>query len=120
MSKFLVVYLAPISASEQMRNATPEQAKAGMDAWMNWAKKAGDAIVDLGAPLGDGSNLEGASLVSGDSTPVGYSILQAESMESVRELLRDHPHGRVAKFSIEVFECLSMPSEMSKQPSRAA
>jgi hypothetical protein len=38
MKKFLVLYRAPISAREQMAKATPEQAKAGMDAWMGCAK----------------------------------------------------------------------------------
>ena len=54
MSKYLVLYRSPTSAREQMANATPEQAKAGMDAWMAWAGKAGSAVVDLGAPLGTG------------------------------------------------------------------
>jgi hypothetical protein len=40
MKKFLVLYRAPISAREQMAKATPEQAKAGMDAWMGWAKRS--------------------------------------------------------------------------------
>ena len=54
MNKYLVLYNSPASAAEQMANATPEQAKAGMDAWMAWAQKSGEAVVDLGMPLGDG------------------------------------------------------------------
>ena len=114
MKKFLVIYRAPISAREQMANANPEQAKAGMDAWMKWAKNAGHAIVDLGAPLDDGRTVTGASTTSSGSRAVGYSILQAESMDAVKELLRDHPHGRLPNFAIEVFECLSMPGEVTK------
>ena len=41
MKKFLVLYQSTVPASEQMKNATPEQAKAGMDAWMSWAGRAG-------------------------------------------------------------------------------
>jgi len=44
---------------------------------------------------------------------VGYSILEAESMEAVKELLQDHPHGRVQNFTVEIFECLAMPSEIT-------
>ncbi len=51
MTKFMVLYRSALSARDQMASATPEQAKAGMEAWMAWAGKAGDAIVDLGAPL---------------------------------------------------------------------
>ena len=45
MARFMVLYLSSTSAREQMANATPEQAQAGMDAWVQWAGKAGDAIV---------------------------------------------------------------------------
>src|SRR5215510_13456177 len=51
MTKFMVLYRSFASARDQMENATPEQRKAGMDAWMAWAARAGDAIVDLGSPL---------------------------------------------------------------------
>ena len=50
MKKFLVLYQSTVPASEQMKNATPEQAKAGMDAWMSWAGRAGSGIVDMGSP----------------------------------------------------------------------
>ena len=52
MKKFLVLYKASRSSFDQMKSATPEQQKAGMDAWMAWGKKASSAIVDMGAPLG--------------------------------------------------------------------
>ncbi|HET7049402.1 MAG TPA: hypothetical protein VFI54_14160 [Solirubrobacteraceae bacterium] len=53
MAGFLVLYRAPVSAREQMANVTPEQVRAGMALWRAWAGRAGDAIVDLGAPLAD-------------------------------------------------------------------
>ena len=40
MKKFLVLYKAPMASFEQMMKATPEQQKAGMDAWMAWGAKA--------------------------------------------------------------------------------
>ena len=52
MKKFLVLYKAPLASFEQMMKASPEQQKAGMDAWMAWAAKASASVVDLGAPLG--------------------------------------------------------------------
>lgn len=119
MKKFLVLYKAPMSAMQQMANATAEEAKAGMDAWMAWAKKAGNAVVDLGAPLGNVKNVSEAPIASSSTQAVGYSILQAGSMDAIMELLREHPHGHVPQFSIEVFECLALPSEQAKQPSAA-
>ena len=42
MKKFVALYLAPAAAIAQMREhvqKAPESAKAGMDAWMQWAKQ---------------------------------------------------------------------------------
>ena len=103
MTKYLVLYRSSMTADEQMAQSTPEQAQAGMDAWMAWAGEAGDAIVDLGTPLavvdpgGD----------SGD--PIGgYSILQANSQEALGQVLEGHPHKSMGG-TIQTLECLQMP-----------
>lgn len=108
MKKFIVLYHAPVSAMQQMANATPEQAKAGMDAWMAWAKKAGTAIVDLGMPLGNGKTLGGTVSVGSADNVAGYSVVQSESMDSAAKLFRDHPHLKVPGFSIQILEGLPM------------
>ena len=59
MKKFLVLYQSTVPTSEQMKNATPEQAKAGMDAWMSWAGRAGSGIVDMGSPVATAAGLNG-------------------------------------------------------------
>jgi hypothetical protein len=81
-----------------MAAATPEQAQTGMDAWMEWAERNRDAIVELGTPLG------------GDSDVSGYSIVQAESRDAAAELFKDHPHLRMpGDSSIELLEFLPLP-----------
>jgi len=110
MKKFLVLYKAPTSAFEQMKNATPEQQKAGMDAWMAWGKKAAASIVDMGAPLGKSLRVT----KSGGSSPNtndlgGFSILQAESKEALAETLKGHPHFMMPDGTIEVIEFMPMP-----------
>jgi len=110
VNRYLVLYNSPVSAEEQMANATPEQAKAGMDAWMSWAGKAGDSITDLGQPLAKGRHLEqgGASSPS-DSQARGYSIVTADSVDEAAKMLEDHPHFMTpGGASIEVFEILEM------------
>ena len=106
MSRFLVLYRAPVSAREQMESSTPEQRQAGMELWQAWAAKAGPAIVDLGAPLGDG-------VMVGDGKAYedtgGYSILEADSEQAVVDLLRDHPHFHTPGGQIEVHAMLPMP-----------
>jgi hypothetical protein len=109
VKKFIVLYHAPASAREQMARATPEQAKAGMEAWMSWAKRAGDAVVDLGMPLGNGRDVKSSGTGNSTATVAGYSILQADSMDAITRLLKDHPHLRQPSASIEVFESLPLP-----------
>ena len=106
MSRFLVLYSAPMSAREQMESTTPEQRQAGMELWQAWAAKAGPAIVDLGAPLDDGM-MVGDGEAYGDAG--GYSILEADSEQAVVALLRDHPHFHTPGGQIELHAMLSMP-----------
>ena len=106
MSRFLVLYRAPASAREQMQSSTPEQQQAGMELWQAWAAKAGSAIVDLGAPLGEGV-IVGAGEAYADIA--GFSILDADSPQSVTDLLRDHPHFHTPGGQIEVREMLRPP-----------
>jgi len=109
MKKFLVLYKAPASSFEQMMKATPEQQKAGMDAWMAWGKKAASAIVDMGSPLGKSLRVTktGSSPTTNDLG--GYSILQAESKEALGETLKGHPHFMTPEGTIEVVEVMPIP-----------
>jgi hypothetical protein len=109
MKKFLVLYRAPTSSFEQMKAATPEQQKAGMDAWMAWAKKSGPSIVDMGAPLG-----KSLRVTKDNSSPItndfgGYSILQAESKEALAQNLKGHPHFMTPEGFIEIIELMPVP-----------
>jgi hypothetical protein len=109
MKKFLVLYRAPIASFEQMMKSTPEQQKAGMDAWMAWGKKAAGAIVDMGAPLGKAVKVtpSGANPVQNDLG--GFSILQGESKEAVAATLTGHPHFMMPGGWIEITEMMPVP-----------
>lgn len=103
MAKFLVLYRAKTTAAEQMATGTPEQAQAGMEAWMAWAQRAGDAVVDFGSPL---NVVESA----GDAAdPIGgYSVLQADDADALGKVLDGHPHTAMGG-TIEILEFLPMP-----------
>jgi hypothetical protein len=111
MKKFLVLYKASKSEFERAMKSTPEQQKAGMDAWYGWSKKAASAIVDMGAPLGKSLRVN----KDGGGTPIftdlgGYSVLQAESKEALAGTLKDHPHFSMGpESSIEVIELMPIP-----------
>lgn len=103
MTKYLVLYRSKLTATEQMAQSTPEQAQAGMEAWMAWAAGAGDAVVDLGTP----TQVVDSGGDAGD--PVGgYSILQAESDDALRKVLDGHPHAAMGG-TIETLELLAVP-----------
>ena len=92
-----------------MQSATPEQQKAGMEAWMAWSKKAASSIVDMGAPLG-----KSLRVTPGGSSPTkndlgGFSILQAESKEALAETLKGHPHFMMPDGTIEIVELMPIP-----------
>jgi len=96
---------------QQSADSSPEEMEKGMEAWMAWAEKCGDSLVDMGSPLANGLTLGmDGSHVPSDRAVVGYSILQAENMDEARSLLKDHPHmGWNAACQIEVHESLPVP-----------
>lgn len=109
MKKFLVLYRAPIDAFDQMMKSTPEQQKAGMDAWMAWSRRAAAAIVDMGAPLGKALQVTAAGPSPTRNDLGGYSIMQGESKEAVAEHMKGHPHFMMPGGFIEIVELLPLP-----------
>jgi len=107
MMKFMVLYLAPVSAEQQM-NVSPEEMKKGMEPWMAWYKKAGKAIVDMGTPLGKGMCVDTKGNCKGQTQVTGYSIVLAKDMAAVKAMVADHPHLMMPKASIEIFEMMPM------------
>src|SRR5262245_32955183 len=100
MKKFLVLYKASAAAFQEMMKATPEQQKAGMDAWMAWGNKAKSSIVDMGAPLGKTLRVTPAGASPTTNDLGGYSILQGESKEALAATLKGHPHFMMPDSSI--------------------
>jgi len=106
MKRYLVLYRATGAAMDQMRKATPEQAQGVKNAWMAYAKKAGEAIVDIGAPTTQPQKYATAKsgAPGGDATIGGFSIFQAESNDALSKVLDGHPHFSMPGSSIEVHE----------------
>jgi hypothetical protein len=110
MSKFFLLYLAPISAIEQMMaNSNPEQMKAGMDAWMGWMKKHEKSIVDMGAPLGKTKRVTATSVASVRNEVTGYTVVEAESHDAAAAMLVGHPHLNVPGAYVDVLSVTPIP-----------
>ncbi len=64
----------------------------------------------MGSPLGGGQKLTKSSSLPSDKGVTGYSILQAEDIESAQALLKAHPHLQMGEgFEIGVHESLQLP-----------
>jgi hypothetical protein len=79
MKKFLILYMAPVSAEQQM-NVSPEEMKKGMEPWMAWYQKQGKAIVDMGAPLGMGMHFTKQDSSKGKTQIAGYTICRQKTL----------------------------------------
>ncbi len=110
MKKFIVLYRSAGGEMEKKKDSSPEDMKKGMESWMVWAEKCGDGLVDMGSPLGNGQEVTKEGALPGDTSVVGYSILQAETMNEAVEMLKGHPHLEWSdECEIEVYESLPSP-----------
>jgi len=92
MKQFLVTYHAPASAIEQFKNATQEQIMEATKPWMTWRSNFETNVVNFGARLTSGEDRSIKSeWKSSESEVTGFSILQAESKDELKEILKNHP-----------------------------
>lgn len=71
---------------------TPEAQAEVMKAWGGWFGRLGDALVDGGNPAAQTRTIGSDGSVKDEANgPSGYSILQADSLDSAVELARGCP-----------------------------
>ena len=70
----------------------------------------GDGLLDRGMPLGNGQHVTTAGVSKSTAQIMGYSMIQAESMEEALEFAKTQPHLTMGEGrSVEVLEVLTMP-----------
>jgi hypothetical protein len=111
MKKFMVLYHAPAEVVQQTLLHNRDDSEKGMQAWVLWAQRCGEKLVDLGWPLMNGQELTTNGEIRNSKKDVtGYSIPQADNIEDARALLKDHPHlAWNPACSIEVHETIPLP-----------
>lgn len=92
-----------------MASMTPEQQKESMGKWGEWLKKNAASFADMGAPVGKNTQVIGSASSAVSNDIGGYSIVQAESVEAVVELLKSSPHVAMPGTTTDVMEIMSMP-----------
>ena len=110
MKKFMVLYMMPVEAMQQaMQHSTPEEREKSMGEWRTWIDAHKNDFADMGAPLGKNMRLtkDGGEMASNGIS--GYSIMQAQSLEAVAQILADNPTFEHMPTSyIEIMEIASM------------
>ena len=86
MKKFMILYMAPVSAEAQM-NVSPEEMKKGMEPWNAWYKKCGKAIVDMGAPLGKGTCIDKKGSTKGQTQVTGTLLFKQKTWKLQKQCL---------------------------------
>ena len=107
MSKFIYLYRGP---ARPMSEFTAEESAQQMKAWEEWMGRIGSALVDGGAPFGPGAAVKDDGATTAPSDQNGYSIVEADSLDRARGLLKGHPFLTEGKgrFAIDVYELLPM------------
>jgi hypothetical protein len=96
MSRFIVLYHAPLDVAQRFAQATPQEAALGLQDWIDWATRLGPALVDPGQPLGNAKSVTSAGVVAGRDDIIGMSILEATSMDDALSMVEGHHHLRWA------------------------
>ena len=106
MKKFVAMYYGSAEAMQKMSQQSDSEKEEMMGKWFAWKEKAGDHLVDFGAPFMPGHALDSvAENKDPQKVITGFSILQGESLEQVSALFDTHPHKGAG---IDLFECISM------------
>ena len=110
MRKYIVLYTAPITAAERFAQVTREEAQQGMQLWFDWKEKLGSGLVDMGQQLGNAMTVTKSGITKSDSSIVGISTLQANSMDEALDMVKDHHHLHWAEGAeITVLEEMPIP-----------
>ena len=110
MTEFLILYNAPKSLQHNCEDMSEENMSKIMQSWMKWAEACGDHLLDLGAPLANGKRLDTSGITVSNSEVGGYSIMQADNVAKIEDLLKDNPHLAWGEGCyIEIHEKLPLP-----------
>jgi len=89
---------------------SPDELSKMMEAWTKWVEKCGEHLLDMGAPLANGKGLDTTGSTASSSDVCGYSIMQADNVAKIEELLKENPHLNFGEGSnIEIHEKMPLP-----------
>jgi hypothetical protein len=106
MPRYVIVYLGGDQPS------SPEEGKQHMAKYMDWLSSLGDSAISPANPFKNTSTVNSDGIVSTGSTTSmsGYTIIEAESMESALSIAKSCPFLEIGG-SLEVSELMQMPGK---------
>ena len=104
MAQYVIVYLGGNHPS------TPEEGQQHFTKYMEWLSSLGDAAVSPANPLGNTHTIspDGSVETGGQSAMSGYTIIEADSMDTALEMVKGCPFLEIGG-SLEVSELMQMP-----------
>jgi len=103
MSKYILLYKGPAV------EFTPEMNEAWGMAWGKWVEKLGSALLDEGAPFGQGGVVTEKGSGGTPTSLTGYTIIQADNLSQAQSLAVGNPFIMGSDInSLEVFELIAM------------
>lgn len=106
MPRYVIVYLGGNPPS------SPEEGKQHFAKYMDWLSALGDSAVSPANPLKDTNTVhpDGSITAGGGTTMSGYTIIEADSMDSALTIARACPFLEIGG-SLEVSELAEMPMQ---------
>jgi len=106
MAQYVIVYLGGDQPS------SPDEGKQHMSKYMEWLSALGDSVVSPANPFKNTSTVNSDGTVTSGSTTTmsGYTIIEAESMETVLSIAKACPFLDIGG-SLEVSELMQMPGQ---------
>lgn len=113
MSKFIALYLAPVSVLENWM-ATPEDVRKAEEAkmqaeWGAWMEKNREMLTGITAGLGKTKLVTPAGISDTKNDIMMYSMVEAESHEAAAALFENHPHLKIPEATIEIMPVNPLP-----------
>jgi hypothetical protein len=114
MAKFIILYNGEAT---DMSDMSPEQMESVRQKWEEWMGNLGDALLDVGTPLANGTAIVDNGS-DGEATALsGYSIIEADNMEGARKLVANHPFlsDDDGLFKVEIHEMMPVPMSLDEK-----
>lgn len=108
MTRFMFIYRAPAPHADE-QPPTPERIEEVMQGWLAWRDHVGAAMVDMGAPLGEGRTVGPSGTRATERELHGYSVVEATGLDAAVELTAGNPHLTLPDGEIEIREVVPVP-----------